>query len=173
MRVLTRGFPDVTALFPACYAPGVAYPGGMARPTSSSSSAAGAGAGEWRGKVLGLPQSGPRSMGSFGRRLVALVIDWALASLVSLGFGTYGDSGNFITLAIFAALQVVFIPLLSGSFGQICVGLRVVPVRGGYVGVWRPVVRTVLLCLVVPVLIHAKDGRPLHDAAVGTVLVRR
>jgi hypothetical protein len=112
-------------------------------------------------------------MGSFGRRLVALVIDWALASLVSLVFGTYGDAGNFVTLGIFAALQVVFIPLLSGSLGQVCLGLRVVPARGGYVGVWRPVVRTLLLCIVVPVLIHAKDGRPLHDAAVGTVLVRR
>ncbi|WP_420362021.1 RDD family protein [Curtobacterium aetherium] len=145
----------------------------MARSTPPSSSAPGSGRTEWPGKILGLPESGPRSMGSFGRRLLGLLIDWALASLVSLVIGTYGAAGNFVTLGIFAALQVVFIALLSGSFGHVCVGLRVVPIRGGYVGVWRPAVRTVLLCLVIPALIHAKDGRPLHDAAAGTVLVRR
>jgi hypothetical protein len=145
----------------------------MARSTPPSSSVPGSGRTEWPGKVLGLPESGPRSMGSFGRRLLGLLIDWALASLVSLVIGTYGAAGNFVTLGIFAALQVVFIALLSGSFGHVCVGLRVVPVRGGYVGVWRPAVRTVLLCVVIPALIHAKDGRPLHDAAAGTVLVRR
>ncbi|QWS34686.1 RDD family protein [Curtobacterium aetherium] len=145
----------------------------MARSTPPSSSAPGSGRTEWPGKILGLPESGPRSMGSFGRRLLGLLIDWALASLVSLVIGTYGAAGNFVTLGIFAALQVVFIALLSGSFGHVCVGLRVVPIRGGYVGVWRPAVRTVLLCLVIPALIHAKDGRPLHDAAAETVLVRR
>jgi hypothetical protein len=112
-------------------------------------------------------------MGGFGRRIGGLVIDWALASVISLAVGTYGAAGNFATLGIFAVLQVLFIALLSGSFGHVCVGLRVVPVRGGYVGVWRPAVRTVLLCVVVPALITAKDGRPLHDAAAGTVLVRR
>lgn len=144
----------------------------MARSTPSSSAPA-AGDGSWPGKLLGLPESGPRSMSGLGRRIGALAIDWALASVISLAIGTYGAAGNFATLGIFAALQVVFIALLSGSFGHVCVGLRVVPVRGGYVGVWRPVVRTVLLCIVVPALIHAKDGRPLHDAAAGTVLVRR
>ncbi|MFJ3380605.1 RDD family protein [Curtobacterium sp. NPDC090217] len=145
----------------------------MARSTPSSSAAAAHGAGDWPGKVLGLPESGPRSMGGFGRRFGGLAIDWALASVISLAIGTYGAAGNFVTLGIFAVLQVLFIALLSGSFGHVCVGLRVVPIRGGYVGVWRPVVRTVLLCVVIPVLIHAKDGRPLHDAAAGTVLVRR
>ncbi|PYY33072.1 RDD family protein [Curtobacterium sp. MCJR17_055] len=145
----------------------------MARSTPSTPPAAGSGRTEWPGKVLGLPESGPRSMGSFGRRFLGLVIDWALASLVSLVIGTYGAAGNFITLGIFAVLQVLFIALASGSFGHLCVGLRVVPIRGGYVGVWRPAVRAVLLCIVVPALIHAKDGRPLHDGAAGTVLVRR
>ncbi|MGU3408944.1 RDD family protein [Microbacterium sp. M1A1_1b] len=145
----------------------------MARSTPPSSAAAAGSSDSWPGKLLGLPESGPRSMSGIGRRIGGLVIDWALASVISLAIGTYGAAGNFATLGIFAALQVVFIALLSGSFGHVCVGLRVVPIRGGYVGVWRPVVRTVLLCLVVPALIHAKDGRPLHDAAVGTVLVRR
>ncbi|KQS08058.1 RDD family protein [Curtobacterium sp. MCLR17_007] len=145
----------------------------MARSTPPSSAGAAGSSNSWPGKLLGLPESGPRSMSGLGRRIGALAIDWALASVISLAIGTYGAAGNFATLGIFAALQVVFIALLSGSFGHVCVGLRVVPIRGGYVGVWRPVVRTVLLCVVVPALIHAKDGRPLHDAAAGTVLVRR
>ena len=39
----------------------------------------------------------------------------------------------------------------------------------GLVGVF---VRTLLLCLLVPALIWDRDGRGLHDKAVGSVLVR-
>ena len=37
----------------------------------------------WPGKDLGLPESGPRSVGRIGRRVVALLIDGALADLVA------------------------------------------------------------------------------------------
>ena len=178
-RLLTRGFPDVTGLFPACYTRPVAYAGGMARSTSSPSAPSEHPDG-WPGKDLGLPETGPRSVGRIGRRVVALLIDGALADLVAYVTGVWspvngsGDiAHSWVQLAIFAALQVVFICLLSGSFGHICVGLRVVPMRGGYVGVWRPVVRTVLLCLVVPALIIDRDSRGAHDRIAGTVLVRR
>lgn len=73
---------------------------------------------------------------------------------------------------IFVVLQVVFIPLVSGGIGHLCVGLRVVPVTGGWVGVWRPIVRTLLLALVIPALIWDADQRGLHDKIAGTVLVR-
>ncbi len=43
---------------------------------------------------------------------------------------------------------------------------------GGWVGLWRPVVRTVLLILVIPAVIFDADHRGLHDKAVGTVLIR-
>ncbi|MFL0360940.1 RDD family protein [Curtobacterium flaccumfaciens] len=134
----------------------------------------------WPGKDLGLPESGPRSVGRIGRRVVALLIDGALADLVAYVTGVWspvngsGDiAHSWVQIAIFAVLQIVFICLLSGSFGHICVGLRVVPMRGGYVGVWRPILRTVLLCLVVPALIIDRDSRGAHDRIAGTVLVRR
>lgn len=178
-RLLTSSFPDVTALFRACYVPTVAYPCRMARSTSPSSTASPHPDG-WPGKDLGLPEEGPRSVGRVGRRIVALLIDGALADLVAYVTGVWspvngsGDiAHSWVQIAIFAVLQILFICLLSGSFGHICVGLRVVPVRGGYVGVWRPVVRTLLLCLVVPALIIDRDSRGAHDRIAGTVLVRK
>ena len=51
--------------------------------------------------------------------------------------------------------------------------MRVQLVTGGWVGLWRPVVRTVLLCLVIPAVIWDADQRGLHDKAAGTVLLRR
>jgi len=183
-RLLTKSFPDMTALFRACYVEVVAYAGGMARsttpPSDASAHAAGGHPDGWPGKELGLPEEGPRSVGRIGRRVVALLIDGVLADLVAFLLGVWspvngsGDIAHtWIQLAIFAVLQVLFICTFSGSFGHLCVGLRVVPMRGGYVGVWRPVVRTLLLCIVVPALIIDRDSRGAHDRIAGTVLVRR
>jgi len=174
----------MTALFRACYVGGVTYPWTMARSTTPPSAPSAQPGGEhpdgWPGKDLGLPEEGPRSVGRIGRRIVGLLIDGLLADLVAFVTGVWspvagsGDiTHTWIQLAIFAVLQVLFICTLSGSFGHVCVGLRVVPIRGGYVGIWRPVVRTVLLCLVVPALIIDRDSRGAHDRIAGTVLVRR
>jgi uncharacterized RDD family membrane protein YckC len=124
----------------------------------------------WPGKRLGLPRSGPRSIARFGRRLVALLIDWLPAYLISYAF--FG--GNvWVTLGIFAALQYLFISLLNGSIGHLMVGMRVVPLVGGWVGVIRPLLRTLLLCIVIPAVIWDSDQRGMHDRLSGTVLVRR
>ena len=45
-------------------------------------------------------------------------------------------------------------------------------IDGAWVGLWRPIVRTVLLVLVIPAVIWDADQRGLHDKAAGTVLVR-
>ncbi|PZU30429.1 MAG: RDD family protein, partial [Microbacterium sp.] len=45
-------------------------------------------------------------------------------------------------------------------------------VGGGWVGLWRPIVRTLLLCLVIPAVIWDADQRGVHDKAAGTVLLR-
>ena len=80
---------------------------------------------------------------------------------------------GFGILAVFAVLQVLFIATLSGSLGHLVVGLRVVPLAPKWVGVVRPLVRTVLLCLLIPAVIFDKDQRGLHDQLAATVLVRR
>jgi len=137
-------------------------PSTTVQPTGASS--------RWPGERLGLPQSGPRSVARPGRRIAALAIDWAISALVSLAFFDYD---GFATLAIFAATQLVFISLLNGSVGHIVMGMRVVPLSGGWVGMWRPIVRTLLICIVIPAVIWDSDQRGLHDKVAGTVLVRR
>ncbi|HOB56235.1 MAG: RDD family protein [Microbacteriaceae bacterium] len=127
-------------------------------------------ASDWPGRRLGLPASGPRSVGRLGRRIAALVIDWGTAVLVSVAFFQYQA---WATLAIFAGVQVLFLLTINASPGHLLLGMRVVPIAGGYLGLWRPFARTLLLCLVIPALIWDLDQRGMHDRLVGTVLVRR
>ncbi|BDZ50811.1 hypothetical protein GCM10025867_30520 [Frondihabitans sucicola] len=108
-------------------------------------------------------------MGRFGRRIIALVIDWLLAVIISITFFHYN---SFATLGVFAVMQIVFLITIGGSIGHIVVRLRLTPLSGGYIGVWRPIVRTVLLCLVIPAVIYDQDQRGLHDRAIGSILVR-
>ena len=93
--------------------------------------------------------------------------------IIALVFLPY-DSAlySWLTLGIFSVLQVLFIPTIGGSVGHRLVGLRVVPVSGGWVGFWRPIVRTVLLAIVVPAVIWDSDQRGFHDKLAGTVLIR-
>lgn len=121
------------------------------------------------GERLGLPQSGRGSIGRVGRRLGGLAIDWACAVVISIAFFHYD---SLATLVIFAVVQIVFLPTIGGSPGHRLVGLRVVPVGGGWIGLWRPVVRTLLLILVIPAAIWDADQRGLHDKAAGTMIIR-
>jgi uncharacterized RDD family membrane protein YckC len=138
------------------------------------SSRSGSGSGDiapsrYPGERLGLPEAGPRSVGRAGRRIGAIVVDWAVASLISAAFFRYDPLANIL---VFAAMQIVFIPTIGGSIGHRLFGMRVVPIRGGWVGVWRPIVRTVLLCVVIPALVWDSDQRGFHDKIAGTVLLR-
>lgn len=132
------------------------------------------------GERLGLPVSGTGSIGRPGRRIGALLIDYIAATIIAtafLGFEQFalpGEAGlsQFAPMAVFAVLQILFIPTAGGSPGHRILGLRVVRVDGGWVGLWRPVVRTLLLIVVIPAVIWDADQRGLHDKAVGTVLIR-
>ena len=41
---------------------------------------------DYPGRRLGMPQAGPGSLGRFGRRLVAILIDWVLCQLIAYAF---------------------------------------------------------------------------------------
>ena len=121
------------------------------------------------GERLGLPESGPGSIGRPGRRIGALASDWTAAVILSVAFFQYDP---FATLLIFGVVQILFIPTAGGSPGHRILGMRVVRLDGGWVGLWRPIVRTLLLLVVIPAVVWDPDQRGLHDKAVGTVLIR-
>lgn len=79
---------------------------------------------------------------------------------------------QFATIGVFALVQVIFIPTLGGSIGHRLLGMRVVALNGEWVGFWRPLVRTVLLCVAIPALVWDSDQRGFHDKIAGTVLIR-
>jgi len=127
----------------------------------------------YKGERLGLPEFGPGSVAGVGRRLGALVIDWLSSLLVArLIFGANEDLG-LETMGIFALMTIVLVALTGASFGQRLLGLRVVSVPGsGPVPFLRVVIRTLLLCLVIPAVVWDRDQRGLHDRAAHSVVVR-
>ncbi len=133
---------------------------------------------DYRGERLGLPESGPGSVAGFGRRLLALVIDWLACLLLvrlflpQIDYGT--PDSSLATLGFFLAELTLFTWLVGASFGQRLLGLAVVRLDGGGgPGLVRAFLRSVQICLVVPAVIWDRDSRGLHDRSLGTVVVRR
>lgn len=134
---------------------------------------------EYPGQRLGLPREGRGSIARPGRRIAALLIDVVSAGLIGYAFFSAPDPVTGVPFAnpiatnlIFFAVQILFIPLLGGSPGHRIMGMRLELASGGWVGFWRPIVRTVLLALIIPAVVWDADQRGLHDKIVGTVLVR-
>ncbi|MFD1713727.1 RDD family protein [Amnibacterium flavum] len=109
-------------------------------------------------------------MARTNRRLAAIGIDFALCAIIYYAFFFGSD---WASLAIFAGEQIVLVTLLGGGVGHLLLGLRVVRLDGRWAGWWRPTVRTLLLCLLIPAAIWDRDQRGLHDVFAGTVLIRR
>lgn len=131
------------------------------------------------GERLGLPETGTRSIGRIGRRVAAIVIDWAVAILVTMLISgrSYTDLtsqplGQFGILGTFVVLQILAIAVIGGSLGHRLCGLHLVTVRGTHPGLWRPIVRSLLLALVLPVVVWDSDQRGFHDKISGTMLLR-
>jgi len=125
----------------------------------------------YKGERLGLPESGPGSVAGFGRRFVALAIDW-LACVLIANLVSSGQPEAFLPLVIFFVEVAVLTALMGSSFGQRILGIRVVSLRTGRLDPARAALRTLLLCLVVPPLVFDRDQRGLHDKAANSVAVR-
>ncbi|MEO7069348.1 MAG: RDD family protein [Nostocoides sp.] len=126
---------------------------------------------------LGLPADGPGSLAGLGRRILAVVIDWVLSTLVAtlvfkVPYGSTGP-GAFAPLAVFAVENFVLVATLGSTVGHRLLGMRVGALGRATLTPGQALIRTVLLCLFIPAAIWGKDGRGLHDRAAGTVLVRR
>ena len=129
------------------------------------------------GQRLGVPADGPGSVASWGRRLLALVVDWAASLLVAgLVFGgeVWGQGWQaWMPMAVFLVEASLLTALLGGSFGQLVLRLGVARLDGRPVNLLQALGRTALICLVVPPLVFNRDNRGLHDLAFGTVALRR
>ncbi len=121
------------------------------------------------GERLGMPESGPGSIARPGRRIAALAVDYVPVLIISAAFFNYD---SLAIMAVFAVIQIIFIPTLGGSPGHRLLGMRLIRADGAWTGVWRPIVRTFLLVLVIPAVIWDQDQRGLHDKAAATILVR-
>ena len=58
------------------------------------------------------------------------------------------------------------------TVGHAVAGLRVALLDRRRAGFGAAVIRTVLLCLVIPPVVYNADGRGLHDRAAGTIVLR-
>ncbi len=128
------------------------------------------------GQRFGLPKQGIGSVARMGRRIFALTIDWIAAILVThLVFPdlVYGSEVfAAATLGIFAAQVFLLASTTGASFGYKIVGIRLISISSSRITFLKVLARTALLCLVIPALIWDRDGRGLHDKAVGTITMR-
>ncbi|KRE96246.1 hypothetical protein ASG76_04215 [Nocardioides sp. Soil774] len=111
----------------------------------------------------------------WGRRLGALLIDWASSWAVAEALAAIGlvrdDSSTIgaVGTVVLVVEMALFTALMGGSFGKLVTRVRVVrhddPSRP--VSLLRAMIRTVLTFLLLPPLFTV-DGRGLHDVAAGT-----
>jgi hypothetical protein len=120
----------------------------------------------------------PRAVAGFGRRILALSVDWLIAyglagfALV-LGWLTPAMLSTAV-LIIWFVLGATFVRLFSFTPGQFALGLMVVSVDDRlHVGIGRAVLRGLLVALVVPPLFVDSDGNGLQDRLTATAVVRR
>ena len=101
---------------------------------------------------------------SLGRRVLALAIDWTMSRLIAGLLNPYLFLNNdFSTLFIFFFEVAFFTIVFQASAGQRILGIKVVtwPDQGRVVPK-KIVIRTLLICLVIPA-VFTKEGQALHN----------
>lgn len=125
------------------------------------------------GARLGFPQSGPGSVASWTRRFAALAIDWlasTLAVIAVIGPERWSETNSSVwTLLVFWIQASVLTATMGGSFGQLLLRIRVTRLDGRTLDIARALLRTLLICLVIPPLVFNADQRGLHDMAADAV----
>ena len=126
--------------------------------------------------------TGSMSVAPMGRRLIALIVDWLLCSLIvssitgHILFGNAQDPHYFAaqygTLVLYT-LEVYLLTAISGlTVGKRLLGLRTIRTDGSRPRFKWAALRTVLLLCAIPACLSDRDLRGLHDRAADTVVVR-
>ncbi|WP_240937867.1 RDD family protein [Nocardioides sp. JQ2195] len=115
---------------------------------------------------------------SWLQRVGALLVDWIASTLVVMlliGAGGWSENqfAGLYTMGVFILESTVLTALVGGSFGKLALRLRVVRFdrSGRPVSLLMALVRSVMVCLVIPPLVFRPDGRGLHDMVAGTSTV--
>jgi uncharacterized RDD family membrane protein YckC len=105
-----------------------------------------------------------------GRRFLAITIDWLMCVFIANLAGFEAKALSilllfFVEVSILTALQ-------QASAGQRIMRLNVVEFNtGAYLEVKRVLIRTLLICLVLPA-VFTREQRGLHDWATNSVVIR-
>jgi uncharacterized RDD family membrane protein YckC len=135
---------------------------------------------EWPGERLGLPKDGPGSVASRGVRLVALLLDFAFAALLT-SFSTPMDitdpevmrTFNYWAIVMWFVVSVFGVSVFGFTPGMASLRIRVARIDGAMrVGPLRAIPRAIMIAVIIPAAIVDADGRGLHDRAVGTIVLR-
>ncbi len=128
--------------------------------------------GRVRGASLGLPAAGVGSLAGFSTRALAFTVDAVLSAVVAALFTAPSLPGSW-SLLTFAVGTLLTLLVFGQTPGMRLLGLRLAhPEVGRRLALWRGVVRTGLLVLLVPALVVDADGRGLHDKLTDTAVVR-
>jgi hypothetical protein len=85
-----------------------------------------------------------------------------------------GKGGSaWAVLAVFVFEVCILTTLVGGSAGQVITGVVIRRTSGARLELWRALVRSVLIGLVIPPVIYNRDQRGLHDLAVDSIALRR
>jgi uncharacterized RDD family membrane protein YckC len=110
---------------------------------------------------------------SFGRRLLALLVDWLAATLVASFLVDSLTRNPWPQLGVFVLAHAFFVGLFGQTVGMALVRIRCVAFGdGGAIGIPRALLRAVLLALLIPAMISDGDGRGLHDRVAGSIMVQ-
>ncbi len=110
-----------------------------------------------------------------GRRMLGLLIDWALCYFITWGFFADPGTGAFTPIVYFLYLgQYLFFSILGGATpGHRIVGLRIVRFFDGQMPTPKQaLIRTALLAIVVTAITFDENGRGINERMSGTVLIR-
>jgi uncharacterized RDD family membrane protein YckC len=134
---------------------------------------------DYPGERYGLPAEGPGSVAALGRRLLALIADCVLASLVTSLFVTPGflqpqhaQTANYWSLLVWFVITVAGTWLFAATPGMVLTGIRVARVgTATMLPPWRAALRALLVALVIPAVVWDVDRRGLHDKVAGTMVL--
>jgi uncharacterized RDD family membrane protein YckC len=131
------------------------------------------------GERFDLPERGVGSVSSMGRRLVGLLVDCVLASLVTSLFvhPHFMQPETMQTLNYWSVLTWFVITVIATSFfaatpGMVLAGIRVARLDGRPVLLpGRAIFRAVLVAVILPAVVWDVDHRGLQDKVAGTIVL--